>query len=98
MKPKTVILIVALTGAGALAWMYFKARAGVSSTMIPQPSGFDYAAAVTPIPRTRPADSPIIGHAVPRTSITTAPPAVSGAGGYTVPAIVPEFDEPIFNA
>lgn len=101
MKPKTAIVLVVLAGAGVLAWMYFRARQGADNLgrIIPQESGFDYAGAMPPPPRTRPADSPIIGTAVPRTSTgaggNTAPavpqtttPAYSGTGGYTVP----EFD------
>src|SRR5688572_19455250 len=85
-KPKTMIGIVLLAGAGIALWMYVRARAGLSSTgIIPQPSGFNYAGATEPF---RSSDGKtIIGGAVPRstTTTTTAAPAPAPYYDPTVP-------------
>jgi hypothetical protein len=83
MNSKTLITIAIVAGAGVLAWMYYRARTGTTG-ITPQPSGFDYAGAVTPFRSSE--GKTIVGGAVPRSTATTTAPA---------PTIAPEYSRTV---
>jgi hypothetical protein len=85
---KTTIGIVIAAGAGFAIWYYYfrpaPTKAPSTQAYRPQqiPGGDFYA---TPIARTRPADAPILGYAVPRTT-TTGTGGQRGANTTTIVA------------
>lgn len=82
MKGSTLIGIVIIAGAGALAWYWYRSSNRMDNgRIIPQPSSFDYAAAIPQqTGRTAPIDATITGNAIPRDPTVTYP--TTGTRGH----------------